>query len=489
MKEHMNNDVAIPFNAKKQRAVLGHLLSDRSFFLQCKEQIKPHWFNEEVTTRQVYEILLDFFKTHSRRPSIPEMEGCPAIMSRAPDEARRIVKHIHLCLAEADNYGLDAIRSELTEWLRAVIFASALTEAKNAYNKQRFNEVEAIFTDVSKQIKDVRFDSLGELSFDNIVDDLVQMEVDTSNAISTGLRALDSALLDGATTGGLLRRDTTVIMAPVNTGKSTFMITVACHNMRQGKEVLYMTHEGAPEEIRAKFMQNLIGCTRPELQGLIKTEKGRQILNLYKVYAKKFLTYIPYNKPGMTVEEVEPIIRRAIEERAAANNGKTYDLLIVDYPAKLFTDRARKGGVPRREIDRIVYDYYVQLALEYGFHSLLAIQTNREGSKVNQGKEDRLLTMEDVSESWGVMEMASNVITINRSPLAKSRNRITYYVDKSRSSATGTAIVCNSKFENSITHSEELGAVWYADQRTMEDRIDDLLNQYSGQRIPEELLW
>jgi len=137
----------------------------------------------------------------------------------------------------------------------------------------------------------------------------------------------------------------------------------------------------------------------------------------------------------------------------------------------------------------IVYDYYVQLALEYNFHALLAIQANREGSKVNRGIEsNRLLMMEDVAEAWGPMTSATNVITLNRSVNAKRKNRLTLYVAKSRSSETGQAIVAQSNFSHGLTHSTKMKSTGYFGTSTMEGVIDNYLVQFNGIFIPPELV-
>jgi len=193
-------------------------------------------------------------------------------------------------------------------------------------------------------------------------------------------------------------------------------------------------------------------------------------------------------KPNLDVEEVISIVRRKQEERIA-KYGAGYKILIDDYPAKLTTTQNSKGNYSKRTVDEIVYNNFAQLALENNFHSLCAIQTNREGSKVNKGqKEDRLLTMEDVLESWGAMTTATNVWTINRDPMAKVKNRLTYYIDKSRSSETGFAVVCRTKFGNSITHSDKLGATYYQAYGTYSDKVDKLLGDYNGRKIDHDVL-
>jgi hypothetical protein len=199
------------------------------------------------------------------------------------------------------------------------------------------------------------------------------------------------------------------------------------------------------------------------------------------------ILYVPYNKAGMCVEDVLPIIRRRQDEWASKHQGSGFDLLVSDYPAKLSTEKAAHGHMQRRTIDEVVYEYYVQLALELKLHSLLAIQTNREGSKVNRDKE-RLLTMEDVLESWGPMTAATNVITGNRSDLDGFKKRLTLYFAKSRSSDKGRAVVCKTNFAASQAFSNALGGTWYKGTSILGvDELDQYLVEYAGKAIPEHI--
>jgi hypothetical protein len=93
--------------------------------------------------------------------------------------------------------------------------------------------------------------------------------------------------------------------------------------------------------------------------------------------------------------------------------------------------------------------------------------------------------MEDVHESYGVMQEATNVITMNKDAIAKARKRMTYHIDKSRSSETGFAVVARTDFARAITHSNELGSIWYRGTSTLADQVDDLLNnpENNGQEI------
>lgn len=185
----------------------------------------------------------------------------------------------------------------------------------------------------------------------------------------------------------------------------------------------------------------------------------------------------------MTIEEVVPIIRMNQEEWATTHKGKGFDLLISDYPAILSTQQAQKGNLQMRHKDKIVYDYYVQLALEYKFHSLLAIQTNREGARVNNQEKgnDRLIHSTDVSESFDPIKEATNIITLNRSPEAKKDNYLIYLIDKSRGSETGISILARTNFAHCITHSEALGATAFVGDRTEHEFIRSYLEKIKSQ--------
>lgn len=261
------------------------------------------------------------------------------------------------------------------------------------------------------------------------------------------------------------------------------MITIIRHNLMRKKSVLFITHEGRPDDIMTKVWCSMTGLTKDEIYLKYKTEEGRRILDKTLAYIKTYLTYIPMNRAGLTVEDVEIIVRKKQEERLA-QTGKYYDMVADDYPAKLITNLARNGSLQKRNMDEYVYNQFVQLGLEYNSHQLLVIQTNREGSKINKGKEDRLLQMEDVNESFGVMQLATNVITINRDDLAEANSRMTFYLAKCRSNEKGYAVVCRSDYSRSVTHSDSYGYTSYRGCATLSDKVDDLIKQYENRMIP-----
>jgi replicative DNA helicase len=485
MSDEVTTDT-LPFNAKKQDAILGHCLTDPKFFLQARNLILPSWFSQPHSSI-VYQTMLDWYTQYGRPGTPEEIINSPRITAEAANIRPKLVAKIRESIFETSNFKLDALTNELTMWLRARIFYGGMHAAQKIYNAGRLEESYVAMNTALKEIKEASFSKEREASFANWRADFDLTKAETQRGLTFGLKTVDDLLFPTNMGGSLFPGDTTIILAPTNVGKTTTMITTLTANIKNGKRILFLTHEGRPRDIQQKLWQCFLGKTVPELYQMPMTDEGVAELDHASHFLGRFLTYVPYNKAGLTIEDVEPLIRRKQEDLMARNNGKGYDMLVCDYPAKLTSKMAAGGHMSKRNIDEIVYGYFIQLALEYNFHSLLAIQTNREGSKVNKGQKDdgRLLVMEDVHESYGVMMEATNVITLNRNQVAKARRHMTFYLDKSRSSETGFAVVARTDYARARTHGNELGSIWYRGSATAGDTVDDLLNNpaSNGQEI------
>lgn len=470
----------LPMTDRMQSALLGWMLRDDKVFVQVYRKVQPSWFLKAIH-QKLFGLILKCRAYIGHPPTKVELENYKEIHAEDNRTKMEILNAINRCFSDSDQIRWEAIRAELTEWLKSKILQDMIIKSATTWNRGEWQQSGRIMSDGVRAYNEAQFEEGIEYSFDNLDSLIMGQELERQNALTTGLPLLDAALLNGATVGGMLRGDTTILMAPVNTGKTTSMWTIARHNIMAGKSVLAMSHEGRPEDLALKMLRSILSVSELELINMYRDPVGLQrIIDAQKILKARF-TYIPYNRAGMKVEDVLPIIRRAQEERRA-KTGQGYDLLVVDYPAKLTTEQQSRGTTALRTSIEVVYDYYVQLALEYKFHALLAIQTNREGSKVNKGENtNRLLMMEDVAEAFGAMMIASNVITLNRSPRAQKEHWLTYFVAKSRSNQVGTAVVARTNFAASITHSDRLGAFGYLGTSTMEALANSWLNDPNKQ--------
>jgi replicative DNA helicase len=484
---------SLPFSSDKQDAILGHLIVEPRFYAQARHLVQSEWFIDGYN-QKVYQYLTEFFTEFGRSPTVQELKDCNQIIIEENNEKLKLQAKIEHAAIKTQHFKLDALRKELTDWLRHRTFLSRLKESVKWHNNNEPSISYDVVAKLSKELQSIQFEDDHKFTYADVGQMLDAQKYDLENGLTFGATEVDNLINPFAPNGALLRGDTTVLIAPSNVGKTTTLITTILANAWKGKRILFLTHEGRPEDIWQKMVMCGANLSLGELHQapfdpsiMEKARKVNALLN-------RFVDYLPMNKPGLTIEDVEPVIRRRQDE-SIAKTGKGYDLLVCDYPAKLSTRLASKGAIAKRHSDEIVYNYFVQLALEYKFHSLLVIQTNREGSRVNKGqREERLLVSEDVAESWGVITIATNAITINRDPTAKIKNRLTYFIDKSRSFETGWAIVCETDFARAVTHGGNNPAtgdprkiVYYRGNVTAADKIDSLLSANPGQDVSDLL--
>lgn len=483
-------DVMLPFSDTKQKAVIGYLISNEKFFKMVHRKIKPNWFMS-ARNSQLLKLFMQYYTEYNFYPTIFSFKSYKELDKLDLKTRNEILQWIDVCLAAAAQFRVDELRKDFTEWLHSVIMIEGLTKAEFYFNKHDIKKTNQILQEAVKEVNSTAFDGSGAVSFINpeeYVDEFIESK---GNAISTGLTMLDQAILKGATNGGLLPGDTTVIIAPVNVGKTTFMLSVACHNIRQGKDVLFVTHEGNYKYIRLMFLANMAGCSVDEILTLGLTKEGRARIANAAAILEKHLTYEPYNKSkAMIVEEFIPTVIFANEQRKQ-EYGKGYDLFVDDYPFILNTELAFKGSLQKRNADAVVFNYFIQLGLEQGFHVLAAMQTNREGNKVNKkmNGENRILVQEDASEAFGPVMQASNIITLNRGPVAEQIGLMTFGLSKTRTNKKGgVAIIARTDYDRCMTHSNELGSMGYYGTKTIEDKYSSLEPKFKNQMIPIEAL-
>lgn len=447
-----------------QEAVIGHIFEDTRFAVRCTEFLKPTWFTAGLMLQQIWTTYKEFHKKAGRLPAFTKEKDGNEIKTTfeildepffreldVPSLEKYKVLLKRCTTVSVNAFPLDEIKKNLTGFARANLFKETMVQAGEQY-KSRFYDKAYIWT---KE----KLDEITKTDFDG---DLLAMDLTSPGdwlfkedkrkdlAISTGCAALDEAL-----GGGLFRGETTAIMAPTNTGKTTAMVTMVRHSLVNHKKVMLITHEGRPEAIRLMVLAALTGFPRRELASLWMNG-GRKQIEIAAKLMDEYLTFIPYVLTGkMYIENVaNEIIKRCEEAKRA---GKPYDLLVDDYPKKLRSkSRAGSKDIAYRAELAEIYDQFNHLAAELNVHALVAIQTNRQGSKQNRGTVDvdQYLGMEEIDESFGVAQNMANIITLNRSSNDAKANILSYSIAKSRNDQTDIAVRTRTKYDSSLTHGD-----------------------------------
>ncbi len=482
-------DTSLPMSDAKQRAIIGHMLLVPKFFGQAIRKLKPSYFLA-TEAKIIFEWMQDFYEKIKKPPTYHDMLGLKALSLEADSKQALIKFYLKDSADKARDYRLITLTPSITEWLHSKILQDTVTRATFYWNNERYQDAAILMTEAIRACRDSKFEDGEQMDFEHFDHYLNRNREERKEALTTGCNLLDEALLgvppEGCLAGGLQKGDTTVILAPVNIGKTTTMITIAVANIMLDQSVLFVTHEGRPDDIRIKFLKAMLAVNENKLFEMFGTHDGRLAIAAASERLTKFLVYVPFNKANMKVEDVIPIIDRMQEERCLKTS-KGFDLFVSDYPAKLSTELASKGHMQPRLVLDHVYENFVQMALEKKWHSVVAIQVNRAGSRINSGEDDshRLLQMEDVSEAFGPMMSATNVITLNRSSEAKRDCKMTFYVAKSRSSETGAAIIVRTAFDAALSHSNQMGACGYYGTSVRTEPIQFLLEQFKDKWIPQ----
>jgi KaiC/GvpD/RAD55 family RecA-like ATPase len=453
------------FTDSQQDAIIGNMLKDRHFFLKCVVLLKYDWFINPLNS-DIFKQCQSFFDQFKRQPTGEELKD--KFNRTHADTYRKYHDRIDLCILTSKNFGLDFISTEMTGWMKMVMFRNSMEDAADIFRKQDWSAALTWLDFKINEVKQTSFLDDKRITFADSLDFLQKRDTSFEDCLTIGHPDFDELLLEGAaikggdrskplpkfwTTGGLVKGDSTMILGPSNSGKTTTLTSIIVPNILNNKYILYMTHEQKWEDIKTKILMNAVGATNKELR-----HPTPDLIRRIKAVAEKleqYLVYIPWIKVGnMWVESVIAEVNMQ-QESLHAKYGVKFDMLIDDYPGKLKSQQY-KGRAVWEEAD-YVYDQFVTMATEHRFHAILPVQTNREGYKVNRGdaSDGRVIDQADAAGSFGVMQKADNVITLNRSPEDQQYQVMRFYISKSRSSQAQTMFASRTDFAKSITHGFE----------------------------------
>jgi replicative DNA helicase len=491
MAEARVNPDLLPFSIEKQRATLGHILYDERFFAAVVSKLEAEWFSDEVLVR-LYGAMKAWYLKWGKRPSVNELLECKDITKLSTQLISQIRGTASLIATSRKDYDMAPLLGEMEVWLKARTIQGALPKAANAFNAQKLDESVTIMNKMVQDYNDIRFMDDDRVSFTNYGVELMKEKEDSSKALTFGISALDRLLEPNGTAGCLMPGQMTVLLAPTNVGKTSTMVTIAVANILSGKSVLFVFHEGTEVELKSKFMRCMSGMTQPEMFRAYLDPTQIPKMQRCEMLLQRFLVLKPMYKAGLTVEEVGATVER-LQDMRRMEYGQGFDMLVDDYAAKLTCAANAKGNMAPRQEQENVYNQFVQMGLRHKFHVLTAIQTNREGSKLNkrigsQKNETRLLHMEDVMETWGAMTAAAIVVSLNRSDLDAEMGKLTFLICKSRSSETGWAVVCNSNYDICRTHSNDMGFFSYRGTESIGEKSADIMKTWNGQVVTSDKL-
>lgn len=444
----------LAMNVSKQAAIIGYLIRDNAFYRSCVGKVEKGWFTNYVHG-ELFSILKSFVSKYGRGPkSIEELKSAEEYKYSNTDKKKVFNNELLNCVYRTDEYGLDVLKSELTDWLKCHIAMLGIQQAADSFNHKQFDVAVGKLNEVVKEYQAADFDAGPELRFSGFESYLEEQEIELKNAMTLGSKKIDKSIAPMCESGCLLPGDTTLVLAPSNVGKSTFVVTVARANLKAGKRILLIAQEGNAMQFRNLILTSVTGIARNDVYKAVKDPETKENMKMAAKILDDRVTYAYLSKAGNTVQDTGDYIRQKQEE-LKSKEGRYYDMVIHDYPG-LLTMRDKNVKYEYRNMIDSVYRYMVALGKEFGTHMLLPIQSNRDGSKKSKEGEG-VLDVESVAESWGPIQAADNVLTLSKTRDDEQAGYLNIYLAKSRMNKKGLLFRCKSKLDFGLTHHDSLG--------------------------------
>lgn len=230
----------------------------------------------------------------------------------------------------------------------------------------------------------------------NVIDEYCQeleskYNGDILPGIPTGFRDLDQI------SGGLFRREVTLLAGPPGSGKTTLLLNIANNALALKQRVAFFSVEMGRKEAIQRFVSMEMGLPT----GLLKTGRlTKQQYELFVAVSGHISTW-----PLHIIDEFKRLTPLQLQRRLRRlQHEQGVDLILIDGLWKMYSHRNFEGGDRAREITSIMEDL-VALADQTNLPILITHQFNRESVKKVRGKKSRP-ELRHLSDSTGIEQNA-----------------------------------------------------------------------------------
>ena len=247
------------FSENIQRGILYLLKSDKDFYLQIVNLVKPEYF-EFPSHSTIFNVVHHHYEKYKVLPnddfieqSIRDSKSKKASVSDFIDELEYINRMDTACDNAANEYfgGASEYYLDLIEtFARREAMKDAIKNSLILIKEDRVEETEELVRNallVSRQV------DTGQSYFT----DLSARWDRTFNAdLSTYKSKTILPSIDKSLDGGLGNKELAMVVAPPGVGKSVYLVNQAVTALMEGKQVLYISMEMSEDKIAQRFYYN-----------------------------------------------------------------------------------------------------------------------------------------------------------------------------------------------------------------------------------------
>jgi len=301
------------------------------------------------------------------------------------EEVKELVALVNkISLIEVKNKSIH--EKEIVTLITSVIAARFIqdTYKKAARNPdmQTLSEIPDLCQALYLKTNKIGFSSTETIFPDNGLSLIEEANSMTTENLPTGFKEIDAKLNGGGVNGGMSRHEVTLIISPVNDGKSTVLTNITVNNAIEGRKVLHISLEGKKFQ---PILRSIAKSARVSYARMTNYAGWRKEGNVGKIEAY----FTPEEVAGIkksdetlgqnarfsheihknALEDLLPFIREKYQE-------EKFDLLVIDYAQKVTSRKV----FPRHDL---MYEYifaeFEKLAVELNCAVLTAMQVKNEG--------------------------------------------------------------------------------------------------------------
>jgi replicative DNA helicase len=223
-----------------------------------------------------------------------------------------------------------------------------------------------------------------------------QMANAPDNGISLGFERIDQA------TGGMLRGELVVVMAPSNTGKTMFLVNVAANLLEQGLKVLFINCDTVKDIVERRLYARLTGISMNKEVGVQELHEAVQSWMDTSKYEEGNFLYRDIVPNTTTVSTIRGMLHQ-IDDKYGER-----DVVIIDYGDLILPDT--KSNEKRHALAD-AFEGLRGLGRDMNKLVVTATQSNRSGLDKHK---DEVITMKNASEAYAKFFPCSLGLAINQ---------------------------------------------------------------------------
>ena len=392
------------------------------------EHIQYHFLPTEEY-KEIWRGITNHFRTIEDIPSIGVLSEQFKLKPKILEQLRHI--------KEADVPNKDIVVTQLETFVKKAMLLELHHTIKESYNKGQHDKAFELLQNKSEPI--INFSLKGK-TFESIYTGfekrynqrMIKHAADSHIRSEKACWGIDC--LDQRHYGGVDKKDTALITARSNVGKSPALKHIGYINSRMGRKVLHIQVEGSKEECEASYDAMMAGSTLHEMElGSLSPDRLKKLIEATKRVSGD-IHIIAYERFG-SATMVD--IRNSILDYLKSHG--TLDVLILDYIDKVEPgngkrystnndgEKARKGALA---------DLFKNICVEFNLSGFTATQASDVKMEIwNDPK--RYISRSDIAADKNFINPFSYHVTLNQTMDERKNEIMRLFEDKCRKYGSG----------------------------------------------------